>query len=105
MTLKILAATGLRAAAIAIFFLPVRAELAAQITCPPKAVAVLDSGWVAYRGDSNRVAALQFDFAQRLCPENLDAKVGLGFALLRVGQAGRADSMFRVVLPRTATNS
>src|SRR4051812_22701728 len=105
MTLNILAATGLRAAPIAIVFLPVRAELAAQITCPPKAVAVLDSGWVAYRAGSNSVAALQFDHVQRLCPDNLDAKVGLGFALLRLGQAGRADSMFRLVLSRTANNS
>jgi hypothetical protein len=105
MTLNILAAGGLCAAHTVIVLLTVPAQLWAQTTCPPKADAVLDSGWVAYRADSNRVAALRFEVAQRLCPNNLDAKVGLGFALLRLGQAGRADSMFRVVLTRTATNS
>src|SRR3954465_15006710 len=102
MTLNILAAVGLCAAHAIFVFLTVPAQLWAQTTCPPKAVAVLDSGWVAYRADSHSVAALGFEVAQRLFPDNVDAKVGLGFALLRLGQAGRADSMFRVVLTRTA---
>jgi hypothetical protein len=79
--------------------------MGAQEPCTAPAVAALETGWEAYRADSNRVAAARFDTAQRLCPDNLDAKVGLGFALLRLGQAARADSLFRVVSARSPTNS
>jgi hypothetical protein len=105
MTLNIQAARALRALPALAILLSLPAKLRSQNPCPPPAVAALDSGWVAYRADSNLVASVRFDMAQRLCPDNLDAKVGLGFSLLRLGQVGQADSLFRVVLTRTTTNS
>jgi hypothetical protein len=105
MTLNIQAARALRALPALAILLSLPAKLRSQTPCSPPAVAALDSGWVAYRSDSNRVAAVRFDRAQRLCPENLDAKVGLGFSLLRLERIGRADSLFRAVLARTTTNS
>jgi hypothetical protein len=102
---NIQAARALRALPALAILLSLPANLRSQTPCPPPAVAALDSGWAAYRTDSNRVAAVRFHLAQRLCPDNLDAKVGLGFSLLRLGQVGRADSLFRVVLSRTTTNS
>jgi tetratricopeptide (TPR) repeat protein len=94
-----------RAVPILAVLLPLPGQVRGQSPCAPPAVAALDSGWVAYRADSNRIAVTRFDMAQRLCPDNLDAKVGLGFSLLRLGQTLRADSLFRVVLSRSATNS
>lgn len=47
----------------------------------------------------------RFERAYRLCPANLDARVGLGFALLRQNQVGRADSLFQTVLARSSTNA
>ncbi|MFL5402310.1 MAG: tetratricopeptide repeat protein [Gemmatimonadales bacterium] len=76
-----------------------------QSPCSAPALAVLQSGWLAYRADSNEVAAARFETAQRLCPNNIDAQVGLGFALLRLGRVQRADSLFEAVLARTGTNS
>lgn len=46
-----------------------------------------------------------FELAQRLCPDNLDAGVGLGFALLRSGNVRGSDSLFRWVLARSPGNS
>jgi hypothetical protein len=60
---------------------------------------------MAYRADSNRLAAARFDASQRLCPGDVDAKVGLGFSLLRLGQVAGADSLFQLVLTRSANNS
>jgi tetratricopeptide repeat protein len=77
----------------------------AQTPCSPLGVSALEAGWEAYRADSNREAAARFEAALRLCPDNLDAQVGLGFSLLRLGRVARADSLFRVVLARSATNS
>ena len=50
-------------------------------------------------------AIAQFELAQRLCPDNLDAGVGLGFALLRSGNVRGSDSLFRWVLARRPGNS
>jgi hypothetical protein len=77
----------------------------AQTPCSPRGVSALKTGWEAYRADSNRMAAARFEASLRLCPDNLDAQVGLGFSLLRLGRVARADSLFRVVLGRSATNS
>ncbi len=75
-----------------------------QGPCPPAGVIALERGWRAYRSDSLSVALAQFHFARGLCPENLDASVGLGFSLLRLGKLGPADSVFRVVLARSPRN-
>jgi len=48
---------------------------------------------------------MHFELAQRRCPDNLDAGVGLGFAFLRSGNAVRSDSLFRSVLARNPGNS
>jgi hypothetical protein len=103
MTLNIQAAQTLRALTALAMLLP--AMVQGQTPCPPQGISALDSGWIAYRTDSNQVAAARFERAQRVCPDNPDAKVGLGFSLLRLGQVGRADSLFRVVLSRSTTNS
>ncbi|MGH7510175.1 MAG: tetratricopeptide repeat protein [Gemmatimonadales bacterium] len=81
------------------------ALLWAQAPCPPAAASALRTGWRAYRSDSLALAIEGFDRAHRLCPENLDATVGLGFAWLRSGQPRRADSLFASVLARNAANS
>ena len=105
MTLNIQAARALRALPALVVLLHLPAKLMAQTPCSPLGVSALETGWEAYRADSNRVAAARFDAALQLCPDNLDAQVGLGFSLLRLGQVARADSLFRVVLTRSATNS
>jgi hypothetical protein len=46
-----------------------------------------------------------FETAHRLCPDNLDAGVGLGFTLLRSGQPRQADSLFIGVLARNEASS
>jgi len=76
-----------------------------QAACPPSASATLERAWRAYRADSLAVAVTQFELARRLCPDNLDASVGLGFSLLRSNKVRHADSLFRVVLARSPTNS
>ena len=81
------------------------ALLPSQTPCPPPAAAALEGGWRAYRSDSVSQALRQFRLANRLCPENLDTGVGLGFALLRSDQVGPADSVFLSLLARNATNS
>lgn len=43
--------------------------------------------------------------AHRLCPQNLDASVGLGFARLRLGQLKEAETLFDLVLARDSANS
>jgi hypothetical protein len=77
----------------------------AQVSCPVAADSALESGWVAYRANSIEKALQQFERAHRLCPQNLDGLVGLGFAQLRRGRASLADSLFRIVLARSSGNS
>jgi tetratricopeptide (TPR) repeat protein len=79
--------------------------VAAQGPCPPATDSILQEGWRAYRTDSVVVAMAQFRLAHRLCPENQDASVGLGFALLRQGKLKPADALFNEVLHRDSTNS
>jgi len=50
-------------------------------------------------------AVKQFELARRLCPDNLDAVVGHGLALLRSGNVRRADLLFQAVLARNPGNS
>ena len=79
--------------------------LAAQGPCPPPSGAAVTAGWSAYRRDSLDAAASRFTAALRLCPWNLDAQVGLGFAQLRLGRAASADTIFRKVLAHDARNA
>jgi hypothetical protein len=65
----------------------------------------MEGGWKAYRSGSITEANDRFEQAHRLCPQNLDAGVGLGLTQLRLGQVVRADSLFRGVLARSSTNS
>ncbi len=76
-----------------------------QSRCSSSGADALERAWLAYRSDSLTQAVQQFQRAGRLCPENLDAKVGLGFAFLRLDLVKSADSVFLVVLARSATNS
>jgi tetratricopeptide (TPR) repeat protein len=50
-------------------------------------------------------AIRQFELAQRLCPDNLDATLGHGLALLRSGNVRRSDSLFQAILARNPGNS
>jgi hypothetical protein len=65
----------------------------------------MEGGWKAYRSGSLHEANERFEQAQHLCPQNLDAGVGLGLTQLRLGQVARADSLFRNVLARSSINS
>ena len=87
----------------ALLFLP--PPVAAQTRCPRSADSALTAGWLSYRANSIGNAAEKFALAHRLCPQNLDAQVGLGFARLRQGQLPQADSLFRDVLTRDSTSS
>jgi Flp pilus assembly protein TadD len=78
---------------------------AAQSPCAPAADSLLQIGWRAYRADSLSVAVERFRRARQLCPENLDAQVGLGFGYLRQARLREADSLFRNVLDRNASNA
>ena len=69
----------------------------AAVHCPPATGALVDAGWKAYRSDSIAVAAEWFARADRACPAGLDARVGLGYAWLRLGVAARAESLFTLV--------
>lgn len=68
------------------------------IRCPPLAGELVDAGWQAYRTDSIATALERFGRADRICPEGLDAKVGLGYAWLRLSVPARAESLFGVVV-------
>ncbi|MGH9118223.1 MAG: tetratricopeptide repeat protein [Acidimicrobiales bacterium] len=78
---------------------------AAQTPCSPAVAGTVERGWRAYRGDSLETAARHFGQAERACPGNLDAMVGLGFTLLRQDRVGAADSLFRRVLARDSANA
>ncbi len=65
----------------------------------------MERGWKAYRSGSIKEANERFEQAHRLCPQNLDASVGLGLTQLRLGHVASADSLFRSVLARSSTNS
>jgi hypothetical protein len=83
----------------------VTSPLQAQVSCPPAADSALQSGWKAYRSNSLETAVDRFDLANRLCPRNLDASVGLGFSWMRLGKVSRADSIFRTVLSQNPASS
>jgi hypothetical protein len=105
MPLNIQAVQLARAAFAAASLFSEASFLQAQATCPSPAVSALENGWRAYRADSMPQAIRQFELAQRLCPDNLDAGVGLGFAFLHSGDVRRSDSLFRSVLDRNPGNS
>jgi len=89
--------------AAALFTSP--ALLSAQTLCSAAVDSALESGWRAYRADSLPAALSRFARAHELCPDNLDATVGLGFTLLRSSQPRRADTLFGEVLAKNARNS
>ncbi len=76
-----------------------------QTPCHASGALALDQAWRAYRADSLTVALKQFELARRLCPANLDASVGLGFALLRSNKGRQAESLFLEVIQRDPANS
>lgn len=78
--------------------------LACAAPCPPEAAALVDSAWTAYRGGAIAVAGERFARADRLCPDNLDAKVGLGYVRLRQDRVTAADSLFRLVTLADSAN-
>lgn len=73
--------------------------------CPPEAGELVVSGWRAYRADSIAVAAERFARADRMCEDNLEAKVGLGYAHLRSDRIPQADSLFALVSAKAPGNA
>ncbi len=65
--------------------------------CPPEAEASSSSAWKALRADSLLAALARFERADRLCPTDVNAKVGLGLAHLGLGYLVRAESLFTAV--------
>ena len=94
-----------QACAVLIGFTLSAESVPAQTPCPAATDSTLEGGWRAYRTDSLPAALTRFNRAHELCPDNLDAKVGLGYTLLRSGQPRRADVLFGEVLTQIATNS
>jgi hypothetical protein len=74
------------------------AARAGAIRCPPEAGNLVVAGWKSYRADSIPSAAARFARADRICPAGLYAKVGLGFAWLRLRVPARAESLFMIVV-------
>lgn len=72
--------------------------------CPPEAAELVAAAWRAYRTDSIPVAAERFARADRLCEDNFDAKVGLGYTHLRSDRVAEADSLFTLVTTRAPAN-
>lgn len=72
--------------------------------CPAETGVLVAGGWAAYRADSLPEAARRFARADSLCPEGLDAKIGLGNVRLRQGQAAVAESLFLLVARRDSAN-
>jgi hypothetical protein len=70
----------------------------ASVHCPPEVGELVDAGWKAYRADSIAISAVRFQRADRLCPDGLDARVGLGYVWLRLGNPGRAESLLSQVV-------
>jgi hypothetical protein len=77
----------------------------AQTRCPPLADSALQLGWRSYRSDLLESAAQSFEQAYRICPRNLDALAGLGFARLRQRQLKAADSVFQRILARDSLSA
>jgi len=84
---------------------PAHARRAEPPRCPPETEKLIASGWKAYRADSALAALERFDRADRLCPIDLDAKVGLGYSNLRLGYLVRAESLFTRVTLLDPANS
>lgn len=96
------AARGILAALLLLSSSP---SLWGQAPCAPAADSALGKGWLAYRGNSIDTAVRWFTRTLRFCPGNLDAHVGLGFALLRQGRTKPADSLFQIVIARSPRNA
>jgi len=86
------------ALACAVVLALAQAAHAGTIRCPPELGTLVDRGWKAYHADSISSAATLFARADHLCPAGFDAKVGLGFAWLRLGVPARAESLFTIVV-------
>ena len=72
--------------------------------CPPATAKLLASAWTAYRADSITVAAARFRQVVADCPLERDAQTGLGFALLRQGDADGAATLFDGVIAGDSTS-
>ncbi len=72
--------------------------------CPPEAGRLVAAGWRAYQTDSIALALRHFSVADSLCPEGVDAKVGLGNVRLRLDQVPAADSIFLLITRRDSAN-
>jgi hypothetical protein len=96
----ILLALGLPAAGSAAGRLP-----ASGAPCAPTTEPLVVRGWSAYRADSILQAWQSFAAARALCPDHLDAIVGLGFASLRLGRVLAADTLFRLAVARDSGNA
>ena len=90
-------AAALVVIALAWSLAPLAALRAQSAGCDAPNASLVASAWRAYRADSAAVALARFAPAVRACPGNADARVGLGFAALRLGRLAEADSAFSAV--------
>lgn len=77
----------------------------AQVRCPPEAVREVARGWELYRRDSVETARALFRSADGRCPGNWDARTGLAYASLRLGDLAVADSIFTLVTRGDSLNA
>ena len=80
-----------------IALLSLQSHGSAASPCPPEAGRAVSEGWRLYRAGAIGESQQRFTEADRLCEGNLDAKVGLGYARLRLGAAASAESLFAMV--------
>ena len=80
------------ATALAAVTFPLHAQ---QAACPAAVTAAVDSAWRLLRADSTARARPMFTRALTACPTLPDARVGLGFLVLRAGELTTADSLFQ----------
>jgi hypothetical protein len=86
-------AAGAHTLLLIIAFVAFAPPAGAAVRCSPPVGELVDAAWRAYRADSIAIAAARFERADRLCPDGLDARVGLGYAWLRLGVPARAESL------------
>ncbi|HEY6060720.1 MAG TPA: tetratricopeptide repeat protein [Gemmatimonadales bacterium] len=87
------------------FLLAAALAFQARGACSPRATAVADSAWQAYRADRIAVAAARFAVADSLCRGLPEVQIGLGFVALRQGAADRAERRFQAALRADSLNA
>ena len=62
----------------------------AQAPCTPDVSDTIAGAWTAYRTGALDSAVARFHGAERLCPDALESRVGLGFVAFRRGRTAES---------------